>query len=287
MIVNGYKTKAATLNILKAAGFPMASALSKPDGNLKVAKNQKVGVLSSPLHLAPASLSGFNVCPQASAGCIAACLHTAGNPAHMAGKHKSRIAKTKAYMTQRQAFVALIAFEIAALERKATAQGMLAGVRLNATSDIPWEAVGVEIDGQKFPNLMTAFPDVSFYDYTKVTKRAVKFGQGKLPPNYHLTFSRSESNESDCAKVLAAGGNVAAVYSLDLIKGLNENREKGINFDWHLGGVSAPTIDGDAHDFRPNDGRGVIVALKAKGDAKRDLSGFVIQSPEMESALIG
>ena len=43
-------------------------------------------------------------------------------------------------------------------------------------------------------------------------------------------------------------------------------------------------IDGDAHDYRPFDGDrrenirgGLIVALKAKGDAKHDTSGFVLR----------
>ena len=287
MNVNGYTSKASALKFLAAHGFPMASALSKPDMNPKVAKNQKIGVMSSPLHLAPYNLSGFQVCPMASAGCAAACLHTAGNPAYMAGKNKSRIAKTQAYMgmVTRPAFVALIAFEIAALERKATAQGMLAGVRLNATSDIAWERVRLTIDGVEHASLMHAFPDVSFYDYTKIMKRAAAFGRGDMPENYHLTFSRSESNESECGEVLRAGGNVAAVFSADIAKGLNARRDAGAPSNWHLGGVSADTVDGDAHDYRPVDGRGVIVALKAKGDALRDTSGFVIQSPERMAAL--
>jgi hypothetical protein len=281
MNVNGYTSKAQALRALANAGYRMASALSKPVSNPKVAKNQKIGVLASPLHLAPASLSGFNVCPQASKGCIAACLHTAGNPAHMSGKHASRVTKTKAYMNRstRGAFVALIAFEIAALVRAAKTQNMEAGVRLNATSDIAWERVDVHVDGYRHVNLMQAFSDVQFYDYTKVTKRALAAQGDSWPANYHLTFSKAEDNDSDVIRVLKAGGNVAIVFDhrkahpmpefMQLSQGALVPSPQDVA-DWMV-------VDGDEHDFRPADGSGVIVGLKAKGDARGDESGFVMR----------
>jgi hypothetical protein len=61
------------------------------------------------------------------------------------------------------------------------------------------------------------------------------------------------------------GVNVAAVY-LDAEKALKNISD---------------TIDGDSHDLRFLDGkhsRGKIVVLKAKGDAKKDFSGFVIRN---------
>lgn len=281
MNINGYESKAATLRFLASKGYRMASALAKPESNPKVAKNGKVDVLASPLHLAPYDLSGFQVCPMASKGCAAACLHTAGNPAYMEGKQKSRIAKTRAYMGRdtRPAFMALIAFEIMALERKAARLGMEPGIRLNATSDIAWERVRVTIDGKEYASLMDAFSAVTFYDYTKIKKRALAFARGDFPTNYHLTFSKSENNESDCGEVLAAGGNVAAVYDAELFKGLNELRDMQGKINWYLGGVSAWTVNGDLHDFRPADPKGSIVALRAKGDARHDESGFVIRAP--------
>lgn len=261
MSVNGYHTKAAAIRALKAMGFKFESALTDPESNPKVAKNGKQGVLSSPLHLAPASLSGFNVCPQASKGCIAACLHTAGNPLYMQAKHASRIEKTKAYFSNRKTFLALVAFDIAALKRKADKAGMLCGVRLNATSDIAWEAVAVEVDGIRYANLMDAFPDVAFYDYSKVTKRVIKFAQGLMPANYHLTFSKTESNDNDVISVLNAGGTVAVVF------------EKKLPETWN----GFPVLNGDDHDFRPLDLPGHVVGLKAKGEAKADQSGFVVR----------
>ena len=267
MIVNGFKSKAAAIRYLKSKGHPINSLLATPESNPKVAKNGKLDVLTAPLHLAPFDLSGFQVCPQASAGCAAACLHTAGNPAYMAQKDASRKAKTVAYFKERAAFMAVLFFEIAALERKAKAKGMQAGIRLNATSDLPWERRRVDIDGRAV-GLMDAFPGVQFYDYTKVTKRALIHARGDLPFNYHLTFSKTESNDADVARVLEAGGNVAVVYSANLHKeAIYQGEVDGLN-----------VIDGDAHDYRPAEGmQGAIIALKAKGDARNDTTGFVIR----------
>lgn len=275
MQINGYPSKAAALRAvnetLETLGFGrVAGLLASPESNPKVAKNGKLGVLTAPMHLAPFNLSGFQVCPQASKGCAAACLHTAGNPAYMEGKHKSRIAKTQAYFRNRDAFMALLAFEIEALVRKAKRLGMTPGIRLNATSDLPWERRTINVDGQDIL-LMDAFRKVEFYDYTKVTKRALAAAHGKMPSNYHLTFSKTEDNDADVAKVLEAGGNVSAVFSLERYKlAMTEGAALVV-------GEIVPVCDGDEHDFRPADPRGVIVALKAKGDAKKDTSGFTIR----------
>jgi hypothetical protein len=267
MNINGFTSAAAARRALRDAGHPINTLLADPASNPKVAKNGKVvDVLTAPLHLAPFDLSGFQVCPQASAGCAAACLHTAGNPAYMAGKDASRKAKTVAYFKARDAFLALLAFEIAAHVRKCKRLGMECGVRLNATSDLPWEIRKITIDGETV-GLMDAFPSVSFYDYTKVTKRAIAWAEGRMPANYHLTFSRTEDNQADVDKVLNAGGNVAVVMSAERYKAALQDE----GWLWFT-----QVIDGDAHDFRPADPKGRIVALKAKGDARRDTSGFVL-----------
>jgi hypothetical protein len=224
--------------------------LSKPDDNPKTAKNQKFGILTAPLHLAPARLSGFEVCPSRSPGCSVACLHTAGNPAYMAGKKRARIAKTKFYFGDRVAFNRLLIADLAQLSHKAEKLGLRAGVRFNATSDIPWERV--TYDGATIIEYALA-GNVTPYDYTKTLKRA-------LANPYHLTFSRSENNWRDCVKVLDAGGNVAAVFA-QLPK-----TYKGYT-----------VADGDLSDWRPGDAQGVIIGLKAKGAARGDTSGFVIR----------
>jgi len=267
MNINGFPSAAAARRALRDAGHPINTLLADPSSNPKVAKNGKVmDVLTAPLHLAPFNLSGFQVCPQASRGCAAACLHTAGNPAYMEQKDRSRKVKTRAYFQEREAFLALLTFEIAAHVRKAERLGMEPGVRLNATSDLPWEVRKITIDGETI-GLMEAFPSVQFYDYTKVTKRAVAWAEGRMPANYHLTFSRTEDNQADVDKVLNAGGNVAVVMTAERYKA--EVQYNG--WLWFT-----KVIDGDAHDFRPADPKGCIVALKAKGDARADTSGFVL-----------
>lgn len=280
--INGYASKAAALRELKAQGFSTAGLLAKPESNPKVAKNGKVDVLTAPLHLAPFNLSGFQTCAQASKGCAAACLHTAGNPAYMAGKEASRTAKTRAYFMARDAFMAVLAFEIAAHAAKAAKLGMECGVRLNATSDLPWEHRTVTIDGETV-GLIEYFEDVQFYDYTKITKRALKATRNgdNWPDNYHLTFSKTEDNDADVIKVLAAGGNVAVVFAPETLKAASADGMQASQGALVVAGGAMSSdwlvVDGDAHDYRPADPKGCIVALKAKGDAKADRSGFVVR----------
>lgn len=236
--------------------------LSSPEANPKTRKNAKVnGVLTAPLHLAPYKLSGWNVCPMASKGCAAACLHTAGNPLYMAAKEKARLARTAFYFNDRAAFLEQLAREIAAHERKAKREGLLPAIRLNATSDISWERHGI----------IEAFPRVKFYDYTKITKRALAWAAGAMPRNYHLTYSRSENNDASCVDVLNAGGNVAIVFDVA--------RSASFPARLDFGGKLRRAVDGDVTDYRPSDGRGVIVALRAKGQAKGESSGFVLSLP--------
>lgn len=68
-------------------------------------------------------------------------------------------------------------------------------------SDVPFQ--------RECPALFTRFPSVQFMDYTKGVLRVLN---PERPHNYHLTFSRSERNESDCRRVFEAGGNVAVVF---------------------------------------------------------------------------
>lgn len=235
--------------------------LADPLSNPKVAKGGKIGVLTAPLHLAPASLSGFNVCPMASQGCIRACLNTAGNPAYAKGKRAARNRKTKAYFQVRDAFMTFLVREIELHERSARKQGMMAAVRLNATSDIPWEKVPVKIGRRTFANIMAAFPRVTFYDYT------ARHNRRDLPKNYTLTYSLKEDNEHRVSEALANGMNVAVVF--------NVKRLHPLPGAYELAGIPLAVIDGDEHDYRPADPCGAIVGLRAKGKAIKDKSGFV------------
>lgn len=243
--------------------FGCASLLSDPSSNPKTDKNSKrANILTAPLHLAPYNLSGYQVCPQASAGCAAACLHTAGNPIYMKAKEKARIARTRFFFQARNEFMIVLYAEIAKHEKKAQKLNMFAGIRLNATSDIAWTA-------HRLPDanltIFHAFPDVTFYDYTKVEKRMHCFLQGEYPSNYYLTFSASEANSGACANVLGQGGTVAMPFAI------KRNAPMVPEF------MGYPVIDADVHDYRPSDPQGVIAGLRAKGNAIGDKSGFVRQ----------
>ena len=231
------------------------------DKNAKTIKGQKIGVMTGVLYLAPSTLSGRNVCPAASAGCIAACLNTAGRGG-MTCTQTSRIKKTHRFHDDRSAFVTELADNIVTLRRRATNKGLQPAVRLNGTSDLPWEKYPVVIDGVRHASLMHAFPDVQFYDYTKIKARAIKYADGKLPGNYHLTFSLSETNERQASDVLGRGVNVAVVFGAELPS------------DYSLGAVNAAVVNGDLSDVRFRED-GLIVGLKAKGKARHDVSGFV------------
>jgi hypothetical protein len=102
---------------------------------------------------------------------------------------------------------------------------------------------------------MTLYPEIQFYDYTKWDPST-----RRISSNYHLTFSRSEHEKPETMfRMLARGFNVAVVF--DKLWDTYHGRE---------------VIDGDKTDLRFLDPTGVIVGLTAKGDAKKDESGFVI-----------
>jgi hypothetical protein len=221
--------------------------------NPKTAKGESLGYLSFILHLAPGKLSGFQTCPGASAGCLASCLNTSGR-GRFTRTQEARIAKTRRFFLDRAAFMAQLAKDVQAAERKARRLGLVPVFRLNGTSDIRFENIPVEKDGETFPNIFQAFPHLTWYDYTKLHNRR------NIPANYHLTFSRSEENGDKVAEMLAQGFNVAALF--------DSLPETFLGF---------PVIDGTEHDLRFLDRKGVIVGLVPKGNAKTDTSGFVVQ----------
>lgn len=245
-------------------------------GNPKTAKGEAHGVLTAIMHLAPASLSGRNVCPHATDGCRAACLNTAGRGGigldadGLNVIQIARIRRTRWFQRDRPGFMAVLVAEVARHERTAARHGLIPAVRLNGTSDLPWERFPVTRDGQTFPHIMAAFPGITFYDYTKFPARLRPLVCAI--PNYSLTYSLAESNEDKAADALLAGMNVAAVFAV----------KRGADLPaWHaVGGVIARVIDGDASDLRfrdPVEATGVIIGLRAKGRAIHDRTGFVRQ----------
>lgn len=219
----------------------------------KTIKGTAFNWMTGILYLAPSNEAKvINTCAYASKGCRAACLFTAGRGAFNNVK-QARINKTLMFVNDRDLFLKEISSDILSLQKKAQKKGMKACVRLNGTSDLAWE----RMMDDKGLTLMQRHSDVQFYDYTKDIKRMKEYLRGEMPGNYHLTFSRSESNQAQADEVLKLGGNVAIVYK-------------------NPPAPSDKVINGDESDLRFTDPDGVIVALKAKGKAKKDTSGFVL-----------
>ncbi|NBO98766.1 MAG: hypothetical protein EBU90_01380 [Proteobacteria bacterium] len=219
----------------------------------KTVKSEKFGYLTGILYLAPSDESGvINTCPNASEGCRAACLYSAGRGAFESVK-KARMNKTIWFKRDREGFMDQLDKDITALVKKANKENMIPCVRLNGTSDLPWENIRFK-DGK---NIMERHSSIQFYDYTKSSKRIGLFLDKKLPSNYHLTFSRSESNAKVAKSLFDKGATVAIVY--------------------YSVPVHAKVVNGDDSDLRFLDPSNSIIALKAKGKAKKDQSGFVVK----------
>lgn len=227
-------------------------------GNPKTLKGETQGYLTFILHLAPAKLSGYQVCAKATAGCETACLNTAGRGGMFKKGEttnviqQARIRKTKMFFEERAMFMELLRYEISRAIAYARKKGLKAVFRLNGTSDIAWEKIRMG----EFRNVFEAFPNEQFYDYTKIIGRKLS-----SIANYSVTFSRAESNDLDTAIAMEKGWNVAVVFQKTLPATF----------------MGRKVIDGDEHDLRFLDEKECVVGLIAKGRAKKDSSGFVVQ----------
>lgn len=235
------------------------SKLLSVSADAKTIKGQKMGYLTGVMYMAPHTISGYQVCPKASEGCRIACLYTAGRGVYT-NTQQSRIAKTRYFHTEREAFMAQLVLEVEALIRKAKRENYSPVVRLNGTSDLPWEKFKCVRAGVEYASIMEAFPEIMFYDYTKILGRSKALELN----NYSLTFSLAEDNDKEAIKALEQGYNVAVV--------MNTGRSEPKPDTW--GGF--PVVDGDETDLRFLDPRGGhIVALFPKGTARKDTLGFV------------
>jgi len=260
-----------TLNIPTLAEVTTFTDLITRDGySPKTDKGHARNVATAILYLAPAKASGAaNECVDASDGCISSCLYGAGRGGFDPDVPRARINRTLMQKFYRFQFNARLISEMDRHIVKSGEREMRCAMRPNGTSDQPWENTVIDADGH---TLMTRYPDIQFYDYTKSARRALKHARGEMPTNYHLTFSRSETNEDDCRRVLDAGGSIAVVFKICECKRACKHEITDDTYTY----MGRPVINGDHDDLRFLDPAGVVVGLKAKGPAKKDTSGFVV-----------
>ena len=188
------------------------SYIAQCNHSSKLMHNEHLNMLTYGLYLASADASNINVCPKSSQ-CRESCLVGSGYAKidALSGNTKvidSRILKTRLFFANKPLFMRLMMIEIDRAINKAKRLNMEFSIRLNCTSDISPLAFNV---GGK--NILELYPNVSFYDYTKVKtywKIAEKY------KNYYLTFSRDGSveNENECLEWLSKGNNVAVVFGV-------------------------------------------------------------------------
>ena len=228
-------------------GYKLLSVNSNP----KIDKSNKVSekYWSCIMHLRPVSTK---ICPyQDIAGCKSACLNTAGLGGVYPSIQKARQKKTDLFLDDQAEFMRVLVKDIHTFVRACNRKDKRPAIRLNGTSDIQWEYI--EIEGHA--NIFEMFPEIQFYDYTKIPTRKVEH-----IPNYHLTWSYSEANKKYAERFNEVSNNKAVVFN-----GILPSMFKGLK-----------VIDGDTHDMRFLDEPNSVVGLKAKGKARQDTSGFVI-----------
>jgi hypothetical protein len=162
---------------------------------------------------------------------------------------KARIRKTEYFFEARDYFMQDLYEDIKRAIRFAERKGLTPVFRLNGTSDLSWEKYTINDQ-----NIFELFPNVQFYDYTKVLGRKTS-----KYPNYHLTFSAADGNDKDVEQAIQQGMNVTVVF--DKIPAEYKGKE---------------VFNADDTDLRFLDPKGVVLGLKAKGRAKKDTTGFVV-----------
>ena len=166
---------------------------------------------------------------------------------------QARVKKTLLFLNDRTEFMRLLIKDISKFLKECEDLGKKPALRLNGTSDIQWEAIEVE----DFKNIFEMYPNIQFYDYTKIPTRKVSH-----IANYHLTWSYSQANDKYASLFDKVPYNKAVVF-MDALPSMF----KGLK-----------VIDGDKHDMRFLDKTNSVVGLLAKGKAKQDDTGFVIKA---------
>ena len=235
------------------------------NADAKTIKGNKKGFMTAIQYLTPYTASGVNLCPNAkNANCHEACLVSSGR---MVMQKQARLNRTKLYLTNQAEYFNQLSIEISKFIKRAERKGLTPLVRLNGTSDIRWENVGYVFEGVYYRNIMEQFPDLQFYDYTKIPNREKSVnGVQSFPSNYDLTFSYSgvETYTKFNERAFKEGKRIAVVF----------DKVENIPLTFH----GRKVVSGDETDIRHLDPENVVVSLYAKGRAKKDNSGFVVKT---------
>lgn len=208
----------------------------------KLAKHEASNYYTAILYLAGAGDS--RLCPAATDGCRAVCLVTEAGRGSFDNVRQARQARTNLLFDRRDEFLNILRADIKSVIRKAKKLGKTPAVRLNGGSDLDWTEIYSE------------FPQVQFWEYTKRPDLALKLN--KLP-NVQATYSHNEHTTNRITGIMLANGiNIAMVFDLWSRKGGDLPASVG----------SVPVIDGDVHDLRFLDPKGVIVGLRLKSITK-------------------
>ena len=239
-------------------------SLGAVGSNAKTIKGDKKGeYLTWIMYLAPSDQSGAkqNTCPKASDGCRTACLFTAGRGA-TSPVRQARINRTNLFFQERDAFKVCLFDEITKHVKYCKKQKITPAVRINGTSDLCVPRL--------FKDMLNYYEDVKWYDYTKCIGYLDLL---KDFPQYHLTFSKNEANDKDVQKVIKdyPDVNIAVVFKKEL-------PQKWLGRD---------VINADEDDLRFADPQSVICGLKAKGKARYDTSGFVVDPSKITLPVLG
>lgn len=223
--------------------------------NMKLLKDKINGYDVRGIQIAPANIGGYNVCSSASEGCKKACIYISGR-GRFTRTQIARIKRKLLFFQYKNTFFIQLVKEITSFQKRCVKNNVKPAIRLNVFSDLPYEKI--------FPSLFTMFPNIQFYDYTKIKSRLDK---SKLPSNYHLTFSRSENtSDNEVLEIISSGFNVAIPFN-------SKKHQLPKTF------LGIPVLDGDLSDIRFLDAIGSIVGLSVKGDNKVKNSlnnGFIV-----------
>lgn len=241
---NNTMTKLKYINRSQATKQTGLAYIGSVNSSSKIMKGAKYNVETYVVYLAPNNMSGHQVCPGATPECKAACLNESGRNGVMGAKdnkiNKAHIAKTKLFYENKAYFMAWLVDEITAAKALAESKGKTFAVRLNGTSDLnPYTLL------HEGKNILQLFPDVQFYDYTKVLNRIHILDKYD---NYDLTYSYSGRNWNECKIALKNNVRVAVVFENVLPKTFNGFK----------------VVNGDLYDMRYLDPTECIVGLKFK-----------------------